>query len=497
MSRGKRYSNEPKLNIKKVIAVIIAVLVIAMFVIAIKNLISTDSSSSKLVSTTYFLINKNNKWGVIDNNAKIIIDPTYTESIIIPNNKKDIFICTYDTKEDGTYKTKVINSKNKTLFTGYDNIYAIENYDENHNLCYEDGALKVEKNKKYGLIDFSGKEILACNYDDVYALKGTPNSIITVKDNKKGLVNTSGKEIASNSYDEITSLGKDTKMYIVKSEEKYGIAGTLECKYKEILPLNSKDVYCVKEDEEYKIINKDEEIVFEEKFDEIKTVKDNIIVYSYKDEENAFDLSSKEKLEKSYKELVYTTNKIFIAKDGNNYGLINMSGEEKIKAEYKNINFYDDVEIYELEKQGENTNEILDRNLNKIAEGIINSTNEEKGYIEVWTEEGYKYYDLTGGEKKIYEALSQNNLFLDKKDNKYGYIDKDGNTVVEYIYDDARRQNDYGYCAVKQNGLWGVLNKDGEVICETKYNLDNNLLVDFIGEYHLGVDLNSMYYTDK
>ena len=40
MSRGRRYNNEPKLNIKKVIAVIIAIIVIVMFVIAIKNLIN-------------------------------------------------------------------------------------------------------------------------------------------------------------------------------------------------------------------------------------------------------------------------------------------------------------------------------------------------------------------------------------------------------------------------------------------------------------------------
>ena len=58
MSRGRRYNNEPKLNMKKVIAVIIAIAVIVMFVIAIKNLLNSDSSSSKLVSASYFLINK-------------------------------------------------------------------------------------------------------------------------------------------------------------------------------------------------------------------------------------------------------------------------------------------------------------------------------------------------------------------------------------------------------------------------------------------------------
>ena len=40
MSRGRRYSNEPKLNVKKVIAVVIAIIVIIMFVIALKNLLS-------------------------------------------------------------------------------------------------------------------------------------------------------------------------------------------------------------------------------------------------------------------------------------------------------------------------------------------------------------------------------------------------------------------------------------------------------------------------
>lgn len=36
MSRGKRYEGEPKLNIKKVFAVLIAIAVIIMFIIGIK-----------------------------------------------------------------------------------------------------------------------------------------------------------------------------------------------------------------------------------------------------------------------------------------------------------------------------------------------------------------------------------------------------------------------------------------------------------------------------
>ena len=107
----------------------------------------------------------------------------------------------------------------------------------------------------------------------------------------------------------------------------------------------------------------------------------------------------------------------------------------------------------------------------------------------------YKYYSLNGDEKKSSEILANNNLFLSKKDNKYGFVDKKGNVVVDYIYDDAREQNDFGYIAVKKDGLWGSINKNGQIIIEPKYNLDENLLIDFIGGYHLGKDLNLMYYT--
>ena len=43
-------------------------------------------------------------------------------------------------------------------------------------------------------------------------------------------------------------------------------------------------------------------------------------------------------------------------------------------------------------------------------------------------------------------------LFLSKKDGKYGYVDKKGNVVVDYIYDDATEQNKYGYAGVKKDG---------------------------------------------
>ena len=109
----------------------------------------------------------------------------------------------------------------------------------------------------------------------------------------------------------------------------------------------------------------------------------------------------------------------------------------------------------------------------------------------------YKYYNFKCEEKPNTEILINNTLFLSKKDGKYGYVDKKGNVVVDYIYDDATEQNEYGFVAVKKNGLWGAIDKEGKEVIEPKYNLENNLKIDFIGKWHLGQDLNMNYYCEK
>ena len=496
MSRGRRYDNKPKLNMKKVIAVIVAIILIIMFVIAIKSLLSSDSSASKLVSTTYFVINKDNKWGVIDNNAKTIIYPTYEDAIIIPNNKQPIFICTYDVNyEDGTYKTKVLNAKGKTMFKEYDKVLALENYDENNSIWYENNVLLVEKDGKYGLINFAGEEILTVTYDKIYTLKGIENSLVTEKNGKLGLVDNTGHEAIPNEYQEIKVLGKDIKEYIVKQNDKYGIYDVLDCKYEEILVLNNNKVFCVKENGKYKVINNKEEVVFSESFKEIKEIKNNIVVYKNSKGYTAYNIETQAKLEKTYTDLIYTSNNKFIAKSGNNYGIINLDNEIKVDFKYSKINYYQDVKVYELEENSIDENKILNSELVEIAQGVVNETNSKKAYIKVWTEQGYKYFETNGQEKSSKEILTNNNLFLSKENGKYGFVDKEGKVVVEYIYDDAREQNDFGYIAVKKDGLWGSLDKNGNSIAEPKYNLEENMVIDFIGEYHLGVDLNLKYYT--
>ena len=145
MSRGKRYNGEAKLNMKKVLAVVVALLVIVMFVFVIYKLVS-NGSGQRMTNDYYFTSFKDNKYGVINNKGEEIIAPSYQEYIVIPNNKTDIFLCTYDVDyTNNTYKTKALNSKNKEIFTDYENIEPIANYDSKNTISYEQNAIKFKK----------------------------------------------------------------------------------------------------------------------------------------------------------------------------------------------------------------------------------------------------------------------------------------------------------------------------------------------------------------
>ena len=126
----------------------------------------------------------------------------------------------------------------------------------------------------------------------------------------------------------------------------------------------------------------------------------------------------------------------------------------------------------------------------------MSEINSEKGYIRIYTNEDYRYYNFKFEEKTPSSILTGNNLFLSKQNGKYGFVDKSGNVVVDYIYDDATEQNENGYAGIKKDGLWGAIDVDGKVIIEPEYNLDNNTNINFIGVWHLCEDQNANYYLD-
>ncbi len=505
MNRGRRYE-EPKLNMKKVFAVIIAIIVIIMFIFIVKGMLTKDKDQSKITSNDYFVSFQNNKWGVIDSKGETVIDPSYGEMIVIPNSKNDVFICTYDVNYNtGDYKTKVLNKKNQEIFTNYERVEAIANKDENNNLWYEDNVLRVKKDGKYGIINLSGKELTSIEYDEIVAMDGIKNTLKVKKDGKYGVMDNEGKELILTQYKDVINLGEDNKAgFIVQADDgKYGVVdysgiSIIKTKYDGISKVYGNDYYVVKQEGKEILVKKDETQVLTSGFNEIKAIlnnTDNGIIYTNnKNLYGVMKITGEVVIDPTYEELKETKTGIFIAKKSGKYGIIDLEKTNKTEFKYTSINYDDKADLYIAEDANYN-NEIIDNNFEVKLTGILTDIDDEKGYIKIRQGEDYKYYNLRFEEKYEKDIFSTHTLYLSKQDNKYGFVDKDGKVVVDYIYDDATEQNAYGYAAVKKDGKWGSINQKGSIVQEPTYDLDEYLKIDFIGRWHYGKDINMNYYN--
>ncbi|MEE0866122.1 MAG: WG repeat-containing protein [Clostridia bacterium] len=506
MSRGRgRRFEEPKLNMKKVFAVVLAIVVVIMFLFVVKGLLTKDKSQGKIISKDYVVAFKDNKWGVIDNEGNNIIDPSYSEMIIVPNSKNDVFLCTYDVDyTSGTYKTKALNSKNEEIFKDYEKVEAIQNMDDKSNIWYESNCLRVEKNGKYGLLNLSGKELLPCEYDEIIAIDGIKNALKIKKDDKYGVVDDEGKLVLKNEYVDITNLGEDSKEgFIIKNDEgKYGVVNysgelVLNPEYEGVLKVHGNDLYVVTKLGKQVLVKNDGTEVLTTGFDEIVSIlknQENGIIVKNNNKFGLIKTNGDVIIQAEYDNLKEAKSGILIAKENGKYGLIDLEGNTKLEFKYNSIIYNGSANIYIAEDESFN-NEILDGEYNVKLSGILIDLSEEKDYIELRVNNDYKYYNFKLEEKNVADIFTSNTLFLSKKDGKYGFLDKSGNVVVDYIYDDATEQNKYGYAGVKKDGKWGSIDNKGTLIQEPTYNLDDYLKIDFIGRWHYGKDVNMNYYN--
>ncbi|MCI8654319.1 MAG: WG repeat-containing protein [Clostridia bacterium] len=504
-AKGNRYSEDSKLNYSKVLAVIIAIIVVVVFVMAINQLLGMDIMPKN--GNEYFALYEQEKWGVIDNKGNTVIVPSYAEMIIIPNKEKDIFICTYEiNNETGEYKSKVLNKKNKEIFTEYEQVEVLENYDKGQNIWYEDDVLKVKQNGKYGLINYKGNQILECEYDKIDTLKGIEDSIIIEKDGKLGLVDNTGRKIINTEYKEIMALGtKNDEGYITVNEEgKYGVISytkeqELPNKYEYIEPIYGKEFYVIKERGQQKLINSKEEPILDSGYSKIEAILTHSVEGIIFEREEKYGIMSTDKtilIRPQYDSIKELENGMFVAEKDGKKGIIDIKNEEKLPFSYNTVSYNQKADLY-IAEDTENKTSIIDRDFNIKLIGTLSEFNEENEYIRMRIEDKYEYYNFRCEEKENTEVLKGNTLFLKQENGKYGYVNKKEEMVVDYQYDDATEQNRYGYVAVKKNGLWGALDRDGKEVIAPKYELTNNIIIDFIGKWHLGEDLNMKYYCEK
>jgi hypothetical protein len=396
MSKGKRYDAETKLNIKKVFAVIIAIAVIIMFVIGIKTLLTTDTKEKTTSISSYYPVYTNEKWGVINEKGEIVIEPTYDEMITIPDSKTDVFICMQNVDYDlNKYTVKVLNSKNKEIFTNYDIVEAIENTDSVGNMWYEEGVLKVQKGELYGLIDLTGKEILAPEYDEITPLLGVKNSLLLKKDDQYGLCDNKGNIIVNTEYKEIKGIGDSYKngYIVINSEDKYGLIDftskvILNAEYENIKQVSGNNIYIVKKDGKWQAINSNKEVLVADKFDDVVQIASDKLIIVKNKKYGVISSSGEEIIKPQYDDMSYLFGNYYIAKSKGNYGVVDTSNETVLAFEYSSISYQSDGEFIIADKNGQIEQEVYNNKFEKKLEGIISEVNSRKrlySYLYRWS----------------------------------------------------------------------------------------------------------------
>ena len=494
MGKGKRY-DEPKLNMKKVFGVIITIAVIIMIIVSIKKILKHEIAPVAEIKSKYYTVYLNGKWVVINNQGQEVIPLDKDEMIVVPNKEKAIFLSIYDVNEQtGEYKTLAINEKKEQIFNEYDRVEVIENFDSKQNIWYEENILRVYKNEKYGLIDLEGKTILNCDYDEITSLKSVKENFIVRQNDKVGLVNSKGQEIIKIQYKEIKTLkeGYKNEYIIVDENDNCGVISTsgtiiLEPAYKQIKYLGNAEIYAVLIDNLWTLIKKNGEVI-NNAYNYISVKGENVVV----EKDGKYGIittKGEEKITPTYESLEYAFSVYYIAKQEGKYGIINIDNEPIIPFEYLNMYYVEDKSILIGDITTTET-VIFDNNLAQKLKGLFVFEDE---YIKARIDGQNKYYNYRFEEKQNRELLTKNTLFVSEKDGKYGYLNVSGEIVVDYIYDDAKEQNEAGYAAVKKDGKWGCIDRAGKLILEPSVNLDNNLYTDFIGQWHLSNE--GIYYT--
>ena len=496
MRKGRRFDDEPKLNIKKVLATVIAILVIVMVVSSIIMAINKRSKEQTVpVHIKYFPAYSNSKWTVINSLGEQQAAISYDEMIIVPNSDNNVFIVTYDVDySNGTYKTKAVNDKNETLFSSYQNISAIENSDVN-DVWYDKEVLKFEKDGKYGLIDFTGKEVLAPEYNNIQALQGIEKALVLEKDGKFGLYNSLSKaRITEITYDSIEAFGKSyNEGYIVKdSSGKYGLLSAegkviLPNTYDKIYKAHGSEKYVVDDNLKTKLIDKEGNVILESGFDEITEVIGDAIVVKRAGKYGILTTTGETLIDAAFDTLKYCFGDYYIASTAGNYGIIDIRKDIKVEFKYKDIEYRSDITSLVCEN-ADYTTDIYTRDLTYVFTGTISNVDTNKGYIRARVGDNYKYYNLQYQEISSKDALKDNTLWLVKEDGKYGYVNAEGQKIVDCIYDDAKEQNEFGFAAVNKGGKWGVLQQNGSVLLEPSVAYDNSITIDFIGKWHISED---------
>jgi len=459
-------------------------------------------ASDLVYEKTVLKYEKDGKYGLISFDGKKISDAIY-ESIESLSYKEGELLA----KKDGKYG--VINIKGNTLVKNeYDTIEVDKYYIDEQG--YKNAgyivSVKTQEGYRYGYIN--GNIKLKPEYNElsrITELKDNNNIyLLCAKNGQYGIIKNA-KEIISNEYQSIRYDAQNS-VFVVEKSKKFGIS-TLEGKVIVPVEYNQIDItgiYIYAENEQGTTVYTGTGTE--------ASIDTNIAILNTDSEDYRIRINSKEAtkygvidkygkvvIEEKYNYINYLYENYFIVSDENRkLGIIDNKENIKLELKYDSIQRIQGTDLIQATISEGKMTEIYSKNMVKIAEMSDISIDMEKDFIKISNKSDVKYFDLDGSELKNTQIYSDNKIFASKKDEKWGYVDKDGHVVVEYVYDSATEVNEFGYAAVKKNGKWGSIDAEGNIIVEPIYEIFNESEPSFINKYYKVIyGFGEFYYTNS
>ena len=415
--KKKAYKNTKEYNefVKKTSRVLPVVAFLFVSLIGVYIFINKANADS----VNLIKIEENSKTGYIDNSGEVIVKPKYLygtdfyKGYAIVKNYNSLYGII-----DGKGKNKIAfgNIFSATL---YGNRYAVSKF--------------TNEGLKMGLMTSNLEELTRFKYDNItYSKSGV---FIFTRDETMGIMNNDGKEIYTYKVDEIDDRNISVEVSNLTDD-------------------STSDVYAkVKINSSSTIINtKTGNEVYKYTLDEINVLDNNVFYIKNKTGNNKYFVIKNDKIvfeTTDYKRIrieSLDSNIAICIKDNAQIDYVNLLDKSVINADDgKDYTYSDGVVLIKK----------YDFNLKKEVYTIY-TPNKELG---------------TFSDIKTVDNKFQNDFMKIKTQNdKYGFINKNGNVVTKKEYEEVSDYNKNGFAIVSNDNLYGVINEKGKEIVQLKYD---------------------------
>lgn len=455
----------------------------------IKPLRLKDVASDLVYEKTTLEYEKNGKFGIISIDGEKITEPIYESIDTLQFKEGELLV-----KLNGKYG--VINIKGATIVKPlYDSIESDKYYESGIN--YKKSGYIVSKTTnegyRYGYVNYKGKQILDTKFNDLSRITDVNSEdvyLICAENGQYGLIKNK-KKVINNEYQSLNYNESNNTITALKGK-RYGVVsldGKVIVPFEYIqIDTTGEYIYATTEDSSVKTFDangKESQIDSNLAIVNVENTNYKIYINSGNDKtEYTIYKDGKAITKNEYTYIEYLYDNYFIAcnTDGE-LGVIDDAENVKIPFNYNSIQKIDGTNLIQTYQNDNKIIEVYSKDMKKIA-GLENAELDKlTDYIKIYNDDEVKYVTNEGKEVKNTELFSNNKIFANKWNGKWGFVDKQGNKVVDYEYDKVTEVNSYGFAGIEKDGKWGVVDSNGKILVEPKYTLNENNPV-FIGEYY-------------